>query len=63
MCFGAQTRPDANMSDTALSLDILSLPFTGVNSCTGIPIARISYINGAPEAFFSIMTESGAHSW
>jgi len=36
---GIHTLPDANMSDTALRRLILSLPFDGVKSCTGIPIA------------------------
>ena len=59
---GAHTFPEANMSDTAFSRDILSCPREGVNSWTGMPIRLNSYISGAPDAFFSIITPSGSHS-
>ena len=54
--------PDANRSDTALTLEILSFPLLGVYSDTGMPIALSSNIRGVPAAFASTMQASGSNS-
>ena len=59
---GDHTIPEANKSDTALTLDILSFPRLGVYSCTGIPIALNSNIKGVPAAFASTIHASGLYS-
>ena len=59
---GAHTFPDANISATEFTLEILSFPRVGVYSCTGIPILLNSNTSGAPEALASTIQASGSHS-